>query len=58
MNISDQIDAFALEIDTVIDRFIAEFDLPNAAIIGALEMAKMNLFQDMLEQSQTDDSDE
>ena len=40
----EQQDAFALELDNLIDRFVMEFDLTVSSAIGVLETAKMQLF--------------
>lgn len=44
MSQEDQQDAFALELDALLDRFICEFDLTVSSAIGVLETAKLQLF--------------
>lgn len=44
MSQEEQQDAFALELDNLIDRFVMEFDLTVSSAIGVLETAKMQLF--------------
>lgn len=44
MSQEEQQDAFAMEIDNLIDRFVMEFDLTVSSAIGVLETAKMQLF--------------
>lgn len=44
MSQEEQQDAFALELDKLIDRFVMEFDLTVSSAIGVLETAKMQLF--------------
>lgn len=38
MNEREQIRHFAAELDKLVSRFAEEYDLPNASVIGALEM--------------------
>ena len=40
-----QIDALAADLNKVIDRYRAEFNLTLAAAIGTLEVVKLELFQ-------------
>jgi hypothetical protein len=42
MNINEQTDAFLFELQNVVNRFRAEYDLNHATIIGTLEMVKMD----------------
>ena len=42
----NQIDAFYSELDKLIDRFRNEFDLSVAAVIGCLELAKLDIYRD------------
>ena len=46
-----QISAFVLEIGSVVDRFRMEFDLPVASVIGCLEMVKMDIFNEEMNDS-------
>lgn len=41
---SEQINAFVFDINRVIDRYRAEFNLTLASAIGALEVIKMELY--------------
>jgi hypothetical protein len=55
MDSQEQIDAFAIELDNLINRFRSEFDLSVAAAIGVLEIAKLEIYtQDVVEASQED----
>lgn len=46
----EQIAAFAADIQKVVDRYRAEFNLTLAAAIGTLEVVKLQLFQDETDQ--------
>ena len=45
MSDSEQIAALAADLQRVIDRYRAEFNLTLAAAIGTLEVVKLELFQ-------------
>ena len=45
----DQINAFAADLNRVIDRYRAEFNLTLAAAIGTLEIIKLELFNQQSE---------
>lgn len=45
MNDAEQIAAFAADLQRVIDRYRAEFNLSLAAAIGTLEVVKLELFR-------------
>lgn len=45
MDESQQIAAFAADLNRVIERYRAEFNLSLAAAIGTLEVVKLELFQ-------------
>ncbi len=49
MTESEQIDAFASELDALINRFRAEFDMTYAATIGTLMLAVHDLQQEAYE---------
>ena len=49
MNQEDQQEAFAHELDALIDRFVQEFSLTVASAVGVLEMAKLDLFSREME---------
>jgi hypothetical protein len=44
----DQIDAFAMELESLMDRFTQEFDLPYASLVGVLQMKVVHLSVDGL----------
>lgn len=44
MDHKEQLKAFVGEIEAVVERFAAEFDLTMAEAIGGLEIVKLNLF--------------
>jgi len=46
MNINEQTDQFLFELQNVINRFKAEYDLNHATIIGTLEIVKMDYLVD------------
>lgn len=46
MNESEQITAFVTDLQKVIDRYRAEFNLTLATAIGSLEVVKLNLYQE------------
>lgn len=48
----EQIEAFADEIDNVVRRFRAEYDLTYAAAIGVLDLAKHKLLNEALGQEE------
>lgn len=43
MNDREQIDAFARDLDSLVSRYCAEFELTTAAAIGVLEIKKHEL---------------
>jgi hypothetical protein len=45
----EQIEAFVGELQAVIHRFRSEFNLPVATAIGCIEMVKLGLFGDEME---------
>jgi len=45
MNEREQIDAFAADLQRLIDRYRAEFNLTIASAIGTLEVVKLELFR-------------
>lgn len=45
----EQIDALAADLNKVIDRYRAEFNLTLAAAIGTLEVVKLELFQNQID---------
>jgi uncharacterized protein YejL (UPF0352 family) len=53
MTDAEQIAALATDLQRVLDRYRAEFDLTVAAAIGVLEVLKLELFQSQ-SQSQSD----
>ena len=46
MNINEQTDQFLFELQNVVNRFRAEYDLNHATIIGTLEIVKMDYLVD------------
>lgn len=54
----EQIEAFTGDIFGVVDRYRAEFNLPNASAIGALEIVKASMLKSMLEEADDDDDGE
>jgi len=61
MNINEQTDQFLFELQNVINRFKAEYDLNHATIIGTLEIVKMDYLVDsddiVFEDDMDDDED-
>lgn len=53
----EQIEAFTGDILGVVDRYRAEFNLPNASAIGALEIVKASMLKGMLEDADDDDGE-
>jgi hypothetical protein len=51
----DQIDAFAVELDSLMDRFTQEFDVSYASLIGVLQMKVVHLSVDGLFSDDLDD---
>lgn len=50
MTQEEQTDAFATELDSLIARYRSEFNLTVASVVGALELAKMDIYRfDVLE---------
>lgn len=49
MSEADQVKAFVHEIGAVVDRFRSEFDLTVAAAIGSLEIVKLALFKEAMD---------
>jgi len=61
MNINEQTDQFLFELQNVINRFKAEYDLNHATIIGTLEIVKMDYLVDgdeIVFEDDMDDDDE
>lgn len=58
MNINEQTDQFLFELQNVINRFKAEYDLNQATIIGTLEIVKMDYLVDGDEIVFEDDMDD
>jgi len=52
MSHADQVNALAADLTRVIDRYRAEFDLTLAAAIGTLEVVKLELFQNEINQTE------
>ena len=42
MTINDQTNQFLFELQTVVNRFVNEYDLNHATIVGCFEMLKMD----------------
>ena len=55
MDERDQIDALAIELDSLLDRFTQEFDLSYASIIGVLQMKVTHMAVDGLYSDDLDD---
>lgn len=45
MNYNEQTDAFSIELTTIVNRYINEFDLNVTTIIGAIEEVKHDLVE-------------
>ncbi len=58
MNINEQTDAFLFELQNVVNRFRAEYDLNHATIIGTLEIVKMDYLIEGDEVEFIDDMDD
>jgi hypothetical protein len=52
----DQIEAFANELDKLVDRFCDEYDLPYASVVGVLTF-KTKLLMDDWENSNSNEPD-
>lgn len=57
MTQGQQIEAFAGELDKLVDRFCDEYDLPYAAVVGVLSF-KTKLLMDDWESSDSEDTDD
>ena len=57
MTQEEQTDAFATELDTLIHRYRCEFNLTVASVIGALELAKMDIYQFDVAEAQKDNDE-
>ncbi len=61
MNINEQTDQFLFELQNVVNRFRAEYDLNHATIIGTLEIVKMDYLVEgdeiVFEDDMSDDDD-
>lgn len=57
MEVSDQIQAFGADIDRVIERYIDEFDLPAAALIGVITLIQAQLVERALYVDEDDDDE-
>ena len=61
MNINEQTDQFLFELQNVVNRFKAEYDLNHATIIGTLEIVKMDYLVEgdeiVFEDDMSDDED-
>jgi hypothetical protein len=49
MDQTEQANAFASELDNLIERYRGDFDLTLLSAIGVLEVAKLQLFAEQLE---------
>lgn len=58
MNINEQTDAFLFELQNVVNRFRAEYDLNHATIVGTLEIVKMDYLIEGDEVEFIDDMDD
>ena len=68
MTINDQTNQFLFELQTVVNRFVNEYDLNHATIVGCIEMLKMDYLvgeeivfesdQDLLDQIDDEDAEE
>jgi len=58
MNINEQTDAFLFELQNVVNRFKAEYDLNHATIVGTLEIVKMDYLIEGDEVEFIDDMDD
>jgi len=62
VTVNEQIHAFGADLDARIDRFIEEFDIPAAAMIGVLDIVKFRLIDRLVwdedVDSPEDDDDE
>lgn len=58
MTVAEQIHAFGLDMDARIDRFIEEFDIPAAAMIGVLDIVKFRLIDRLMWEDLDDDDDD
>lgn len=54
MTDAEQSKAFVLELTAVVHRFRMEFSLTNAAAIGCLEMVKLSIFTEIMENDDED----
>lgn len=57
MTTREQIEAFAGELDNLIERFELEFDLPNVAVVGVLTLKTHALLNHQLQQAGEDDDE-
>lgn len=55
MPVGEQCSAFVGDINRVIDRYRAEFNIPVAAVIGSLEMVKLEIFTEAMKQEEQDE---
>lgn len=55
MNQEDQQEVFSKELEKLIDRMREELEITNASIIGCIEIIKMNLYQEALEDEDEDE---
>ena len=53
----DQIEAFGIELEKLIDRFHAEFEVPPAAMVGVLTMVATRLSCEQFYEIDMDDED-
>jgi len=54
---SQQTEAFAHELDRLVDRFCDEYDLPYAAVVGVLHFKTHLLMRDWHESNSDDETD-
>lgn len=54
MDVCSQICCFAGDLDILVERYAAEFDLPFSAVIGALEIKKQALIKEQIETLEDD----
>ena len=57
MNINEQIDALTFDIDSLLARYVQEFDLNALTIVGILEQKKQDLIDEYRLEIELDDFD-
>lgn len=55
MDLTEQGEHFLTELNALVSRFANEYDLPYSSVIGILEIKKLDLYNQLVDQLEEDD---